>query len=248
MFDGFYSIVIHQYAYNWIGANVMLKIENKQMSESYLLGALLAVVGGYLDAYTYISRGKVFANAQTGNIILGGLNLAERNWTKSLYYMIPILAFVLGVYISDMIKNKYKENTSFHWRQIVVLIEIAVLFSVAFIPQGAMDVIANTAVSFVCSLQYGSFRKFTTTMCTGNLRSATDLLFMYRQTKNKQSGKNSLQIYGIILFFVVGVVFGTHLTQSFMEKAVLFSCIILIFVFTIMFVKEDMGAFKKKCG
>jgi uncharacterized membrane protein YoaK (UPF0700 family) len=223
-----------------MGENIMLKIEKKQMSESYLLGALLAIVGGYLDAYTYISRGKVFANAQTGNIILGGLNLAERNWIKTLYYLIPILAFVLGVYMSDMIKSKYKQNTSFHWRQRVVLIEIAVLFFVAYIPMGKLDIIANTAVSFVCSLQYGSFRKFTTTMCTGNLRSATDLLFTYRNTKNLQAKKNSLQTYGIILFFVIGVVFGTLLTQSFMEKAVIFSCIILTVVFGIMFIKEDI--------
>lgn len=218
----------------------MLNIKSKQMSESYLLCALLAVVGGYLDAYTYISRGKVFANAQTGNIIFGGLNLAEGNWMKTVSYLIPICAFVLGVYISDMIKSKYKLNTGFHWRQIVVLIEIIVLFLVAYIPMGKMDIIANTAVSFVCSLQYGSFRKFTTTMCTGNLRSATDLLFTYRNTKNLQAKKNSLQTYGIILFFVIGVVFGTQLTQSFMEKAVIFSCIILTFVFGIMFIKEDI--------
>lgn len=217
----------------------MISIKSKQMSESYLLCALLAVVGGYLDAYTYISRGKVFANAQTGNIIFGGLNLAEGNWMKTLTYLIPILAFVLGVYISDMIKSKYKLNTSFHWRQIIVLIEIVVLFLVAYIPMGKLDIIANTAVSFVCSLQYGSFRKFTTTMCTGNLRSATDLLFMYRNTKNLQAKKNSLQTYGIISFFIIGVVTGTLLTHRFMEKAVILGCIILFVVFAIMFIKDD---------
>ena len=40
------------------------------MSESLLLGAILATVGGFLDAHTYICRGKVFANAETGNIVL----------------------------------------------------------------------------------------------------------------------------------------------------------------------------------
>ena len=47
-----------------------------QRSESYLVGAVLAVAGGFLDAYTYICRGHVFANAQTGNIVLLGVNLA----------------------------------------------------------------------------------------------------------------------------------------------------------------------------
>ena len=44
--------------------------KKRQMSETFRLGILLAIVGGFLDAYTYISRGEVFANAQTGNICL----------------------------------------------------------------------------------------------------------------------------------------------------------------------------------
>lgn len=42
----------------------------KQMSESFLTAAFLSVSGGLQDMYTYISRGHVFANAQTGNIVL----------------------------------------------------------------------------------------------------------------------------------------------------------------------------------
>ena len=37
------------------------------LSETFALGALLAAAGGFLDAYTYLLRGGVFANAQTGN-------------------------------------------------------------------------------------------------------------------------------------------------------------------------------------
>ena len=39
-----------------------------QRSESLTAAALLALAGGLLDAYTYLCRGGVFANAQTGNI------------------------------------------------------------------------------------------------------------------------------------------------------------------------------------
>ena len=50
--------------------------KGKQMSETFCLGALLAVTGGFLDAYTYLTRGRVFANAQTGNLVLLAMNLA----------------------------------------------------------------------------------------------------------------------------------------------------------------------------
>ncbi|MEQ8198163.1 MAG: YoaK family protein [Clostridiaceae bacterium] len=216
----------------------MVNKEYTQMSESYILGALLTIVGGFLDAYTYISRGNVFANTQTGNIILLGLNLAEKNWIQVFRYMIPILAFISGVILSEVIKVKFKQNPNVHWRQIVIAVEILVLLIVAFIPQGNMNVMANIAVSFVCSLQYDSFKKFTTTMCTGNLRIAADQLFIYMHEKNSEARTKSLQYYGIILFFVFGVVLGTFFTKFFNVKAVLFSCIILLIVFVIMFIEN----------
>ena len=36
---------------------------HRQMSESFITAAFLSVSGGLQDAYTYIFRGKVFANA-----------------------------------------------------------------------------------------------------------------------------------------------------------------------------------------
>ena len=53
--------------------------ETKQMSETIRLGMLLAISGGFMDAYSYIERGQVFANAQTGNMLLLGVNLSQGN-------------------------------------------------------------------------------------------------------------------------------------------------------------------------
>ena len=39
-------------------------------SNSVILGILLAIVGGFLDAYTFVSRDGVFANAQSGNMVI----------------------------------------------------------------------------------------------------------------------------------------------------------------------------------
>ena len=51
-----------------------------QPSESLANGLLLAFAGGMMDAYTYLCRGQVFANAETGNLVLLGIQLAQRNW------------------------------------------------------------------------------------------------------------------------------------------------------------------------
>ena len=60
-----------------------------QISESIGLGTILALSGGFMDAYSYIERGKVFANAQTGNMLLFGVNLSEGNYQTMLNYLFP---------------------------------------------------------------------------------------------------------------------------------------------------------------
>ena len=47
------------------------KIHNgRQMSDSFRTALFIVLSGGFQDAYTYRCRDAVFANAQTGNIVL----------------------------------------------------------------------------------------------------------------------------------------------------------------------------------
>src|ERR1700689_3340604 len=64
-------------------------------------GLLLAGAGGFLDAYTFVGRGGVFANAQTGNIVLLAVAAGERHWQAALLHVPPILAFMLGVALAE---------------------------------------------------------------------------------------------------------------------------------------------------
>ena len=160
----------------------MLQVK-RPMSQSYIVGLLLAFAGGYLDVYTYVCRGGVFANAQTGNMVLLAISAAESDFGKVFKYLLPILAFMLGILVTELVKSRYRYNTAIHWRQIVIALEFIVLLIIAFVPSGIQDDLVNIAVAFVCSMQVESFRKFegksayATTMCTGNLRSATEHLF-----------------------------------------------------------------------
>ena len=76
-----------------------------QMSETVLIGSLLALAGGFLDAYTYICRGGVFANAQTGNIVLFSLHLCQMEWERALTSAIPIVAFAAGIMMTEALET-----------------------------------------------------------------------------------------------------------------------------------------------
>lgn len=209
------------------------------MSESFCLGAMLAVVGGFLDAYSYLLRGNVFANAQTGNIVLLGVCLQTGEFRKAFYYFIPIASFAVGVILSESVKKCYKKEQKIHWRQMILMLEILLLMVVGVIPLGSMNIMANTLISFVCAIQVETFRKvhghpFASTMCTGNLRSGTEAFWHYLQTKDKQLQKKWIKYYGIILCFVIGAVIGSVCSQKVGKEAIFVCCGLLIAAVAVM--------------
>ena len=222
-----------------------METKKRQMSESFFIGAVLAIVGGYLDVYTYISRGQVFANAQTGNIVLLGITLARGDISKAVMYLPPIIAFVVGIILCEMIRMNL-DGRGLHWRQYVILLEIIILSAVSLFPMGAVggvnfDTVSNVLISFVCSLQVQSFRDIrgiicATTMCTGNLRSGAEALEKYRVLKDKKYLHNAVKYFGIDLFFVVGAVISTLITPQMMEKSVILCSAVLLGVFGLLFV------------
>ena len=210
------------------------------MSEAMSTGIFLTLSGGFQDAYTYYTRGKVFANAQTGNIILLGHNAMNGDFTDAFRYLVPVLAFAGGIYISEVIRGIYREYGKLHWRQIVVVLEILLLFVVGFLPQ-SMNMAANILVSFVCAMQVEAFRKmkgsaYASTMCIGNLRSATEMLYRYRHTKEKGCLEKCLRYYGVILVFGIGAALGSFMTSLFEERTIWISCGFLFVCFCIMFI------------
>ena len=106
-----------------------------KMYESFFVGAILAVIGGYLDAYTYIARGQVFANAQTGNVVLLGLRAADGEWARALMYLMPIIAFALGIFLSESVRRHFDKG-KLHWQQYIILLELAVITIVSLFPRG----------------------------------------------------------------------------------------------------------------
>lgn len=214
-----------------------------QMSETFVNAIFLTLSGGFQDAYTYCCRGEVFANAQTGNIVRMSLNLFEGNWGGALRYLVPIFAFISGIYCAELLRRRLKDMAVIHWRQIILLIEICLLFLVGFMPF-SWDYIANAVVSFVCALQVHSFRKigesvYASTMCIGNLRSATELLCSYVHTKDKITLKKSMEYFGILLFFAIGAGIGGILTDIFGKYAIWLSCLLLAVSFVLMFFKNE---------
>lgn len=220
------------------------KCNRKDTWISMAIALLMAIVGGYLDIYTYLARGKVFANTQTGNLVLLGYNIAECNLKKVLYYILPITAFMLGVGLAELIEHKWKETEVLRWLHISLAIEIIVLFGVMWIPEGGWNIAANISVSFVCGLQVQTFRKvngvsYSTTMFTGNLKNAAERLSNFAITRETEAIQKGAIYCAIIAMFILGAVIGDLVTSWLKQRAVGVINLLLCLVFVLLYFEKQ---------
>lgn len=213
-----------------------------QMSETFINSAVLAVSGGFQDAYTYFTRDKVFSNAQTGNVVLMSQNFMTGNIVGGIKYLFPFLAFGLGVFVTEQINAKYKMAKKIHWRQLVLLIEIAILTIVGFMPE-SLNMAATVMVSFSCAMQVQAFRKvngfaYASTMCIGNLRSGTDAFSVYVRERNKEQLIKAFHYFGIIFFFALGAGIGGNLSVSWGVHTIWVSSVILFISMGLMWYEK----------
>lgn len=218
------------------------KKSNGQMSDTLRTALFIILSGGFQDAYTYCCRGEVFANAQTGNIVLMSSACFIGDWATVLKYLIPVLSFLIGIAAAEMIHLRFKPYEKIHWRQIILICEMVLLFSVGFLPH-TIDPLANALVSFVCAMQVQTFHKvrghaYASTMCIGNMRSGMEALCAYFRVHDKEILKKALIYFSVIGIFAVGAGIGTFVTKIVGDKAIWICCVLLFISFSLMFVSE----------
>jgi len=210
---------------------------------SFLVCVILASVGGFLEAFTYLLKGGVFCNAQTGNFALLAIFFINKQYGQAVYYILPILAYMVGISCTIYIPKWLSKLSILHWETIFVGCEILILFVLAFLPNTFPNGITNVPISFICAMQYNTFRKsngipLATTFCTNNLRQAVIHFCTGIEQKNQQSKIKSLYYVSVILFFVIGAAIGTFLIHILKEKAILFCCFILLPVLVILLLSD----------
>ena len=129
-----------------------------------------------------------------------------------------------------------------HWRQYIIALEVIIMIIVSIIPENLND-LANALLSFSCAMQVYAFKKiyglnFATTMCIGNLRSATENLSKYHITKNKDYLENAKKYYTVIFIFGMGAALGYITSELVGLKSILIAAILLTVSFVILFFEE----------
>ncbi|WP_061024795.1 YoaK family protein [Bradyrhizobium sp. CCH5-F6] len=145
--------------------------------ETVSIALLLAFVGGYLDAYTWIIHG-VMANAQTANLVLLWVHGSAGNWGDALHFVPPILAFAVGILLVSWLRGVAGRRIS----AISTLLEILLLVTIGVLHNRLPDLAGTLGISFVAAMQTAVFTKvdgvaYSSVMITGNMRQAIEGLY-----------------------------------------------------------------------
>lgn len=219
-------------------------MEEAQKQESVLLEceklwifAILIAAGGYLGAYTYTMRGGVFCNAQTANVVLLSMALGNGQWSRALYFLIPISAYVLGAVISELMPNRVKRLNFLRWDTLLVGLEMLVTFLLGFIPDSWPYQICQVSINFICSMQYNTFRQaehipMATTFCTNHIRQVGVFLTKWLRRPEEESHRHRFLVHLLMLgAFTAGGMVSAIVCRYLGGRAIWGASLLLLVVF-----------------
>ena len=173
--------------------------------QSLLVACLLSMSGGFIDAFTWLSLGGVFANSQTGNVVFLGVYAASGQWFQALNHVPPILAFVAGAWVATTVRAPL----------LCLAGEIVSLTVVMLLLHRLAEPVAVIGVAFGVALQTASFRlverwKYLSVTVTGNTLRAIDLLVT---DPRREAVRGAKVILTICLMFLLGAAAGALATK-----------------------------------
>lgn len=218
--------------------------KNKQHSDSLIIAAILFFFGGFQNAYTYINCGKVFANLQTGNLVLMSINLADGNFPLVIRYLVPLTSFWLGCFVGSIVDVKCKQNFKIHWRTIVLFIELVCVIIAGLLPE-SYDLASAAVITFNSALSLQGFktvdnRTLPTTMMIGNMRKAIEYITRYALLHKKEDMKEFRIVFWLLIVFLLGAIVSAKLSNYFYSRTILF--LIPLYIVAIVYLQIDTSA------
>lgn len=172
-----------------------------------------------MDAYAFIAHGHVFANAQTGNVVLFAVYASQADWSRAARHVPPVLACTLGIATAKFLGVRSKKRT-FRATLLCQSIELAVVPAVVLFGSHLPGAWVVPILSFVAALQFTTFDtlgpwSFNSAMTTGNLKGATVGIVLWLRGEEREKNRGQITISAIAcISFLAGALFGgfyTHL-------------------------------------
>ncbi|MDQ0594952.1 uncharacterized membrane protein YoaK (UPF0700 family) [Chryseobacterium ginsenosidimutans] len=218
------------------------KGKGRTYSHNLKLASILSCVAGLVNITGVLSVSTLTTNV-TGHFAYFSEELFVKNYKMAFFYLLYILFFLLGAFVSGVITEwatKYKSHTSYI---IPLSIEMVIMLIIAFSPDilpknSSVQLIISSALLFSMGLQNALVTRVSqsvvrTTHLTGlftDLGIELSQLFFHQQKGKKIQLKKSifLKLMIISCFFLGGII-GGFTYQQIQLKTLLLPATLLLF-------------------
>jgi uncharacterized membrane protein YoaK (UPF0700 family) len=177
--------------------------------------AMVTIAGGATDAWVYFAHGHVFANAQSGNVVLMGIAFANGDVASAATHLPSLLAFGTGALTSRLFGQLLKRRR-FNSRDVRLAVACAMLVALGLFADRMSDRTVTACVGFIAGVQITSLShigswSFNTGMTTGNLLAGIGALAK-ALTGSAEDWPHAAAMFLLCFAFGIGATAGAWLT------------------------------------
>lgn len=178
-----------------------------------------------MDAWVYLAHGHLFANAQTGNVVLFAIHAAAGEMSDAAHFVPSITAFAVGL-LSSRLVGAWLKKKGLNSRNVRLSAECVVLLILALAVGKLPNGIVAACVGFVAAIQITSLSHigsagFNTGMTTGNLRGAVSAaVATWLDPSSRENPAKAATLGWMCLSFVAGALAGGSVTYHFGDGTV----------------------------
>lgn len=218
-------------------------------NERLWLFCMLMLIAGFWGGFTYSLRGRVFVNAQTGNLVFLSLGIASWDTALIKNALATFLAYFLGIITAELISKEINKVSFLIWERILLIFSLIVTICLGFIPETAPFEFTNFSIAFTAAMQFNTFERahgmgMATPFCTNHVKQASANLIRFLKTRDSNKLRISLSHLSMILSFVTGATLSIFLGKIFLGKAIWLSSFLILI--TLYFFSKSLKTYKIK--
>jgi uncharacterized membrane protein YoaK (UPF0700 family) len=180
---------------------------------------VLMATTGFVDAYTFVERGGVFANAQTGNVILGAIAVSTGSWLQAFQHLASILVFSVGVLVATHLRATTPHHELRRPGLVALTLYAVMLGAAAFVPSTARPLIVVVPITLAAGLMFALFRRvdeftYAPMLTTGNLTRWLEAGHAHLYHPSPTSRHTFNVFFALTMCFVAGALAGALVTDA----------------------------------
>lgn len=215
-------------------------------NERLWLFCSLIFIGGYLGGFTFSLKGKLFVNAQTGNMVLLSSGIGKFDILVVKNTLILLIVYFIAVMTAEYLSKKVYKEGKYIWENFLLILSFFITLILGFLPEDLIFEVWLYPIAAIVAMQFATFERahgmgMATGFCTNHLKQTATNLVRYLRTKRKENLISCLSHFSMIISFITGAFLAFFLSSIFLSYSIWLAsfCFLLVIYYFNKSIKEE---------